>query len=236
VAFTAACGAPPSAPVGSERGACRSGGTCDVGLVCLSDLCVRPPDSGLTDANAPDLVYDGSDASSADATLDGSDGSDVPAPDAMDGRVDDAPDAPDGSVDASPVLDGGCNAIVLDGPIVAGTLSPLPPPTMTGGTIVDGTYVLWSITGYTGGDAGTPMPPHVAQETSIIAGSSIQTAFVFDTMSLRGSGTIAATGSTLTIMLTCPPMMGWTSVQYTATTTDLGILVNGNTLAVLHRL
>ena len=32
----------PSAPPGTERGACRPDRTCDRGLVCLSDLCVRP--------------------------------------------------------------------------------------------------------------------------------------------------------------------------------------------------
>ena len=30
-------------PVGTERGACYGNGTCDQGLVCLSDLCVQPP-------------------------------------------------------------------------------------------------------------------------------------------------------------------------------------------------
>lgn len=35
--------APPAAAAGTERGACRPDRTCDVGLVCLSDLCVRPP-------------------------------------------------------------------------------------------------------------------------------------------------------------------------------------------------
>ena len=29
-------------PAGAERGACRAGGVCGSGLVCLSDVCVRP--------------------------------------------------------------------------------------------------------------------------------------------------------------------------------------------------
>lgn len=33
----------PAAAVGSERGACRPDRSCDRGLQCLSDLCVRPP-------------------------------------------------------------------------------------------------------------------------------------------------------------------------------------------------
>jgi hypothetical protein len=38
----AGCGSSNSKPVGSEGGACTSGGTCDPGLVCLSKLCVKP--------------------------------------------------------------------------------------------------------------------------------------------------------------------------------------------------
>jgi len=33
----------PGAGPGKERGACYGNGTCDQGLVCLSDLCVAPP-------------------------------------------------------------------------------------------------------------------------------------------------------------------------------------------------
>jgi len=33
---------------GTERGPCRSGGTCDPGLVCLSDVCVKMPDGGMS--------------------------------------------------------------------------------------------------------------------------------------------------------------------------------------------
>jgi hypothetical protein len=40
----AGASAPPSgAPAGTERGACYGNNTCNDGLVCLSDLCVRPP-------------------------------------------------------------------------------------------------------------------------------------------------------------------------------------------------
>lgn len=34
--------------VGAERGACRSDKTCDPGLICLSDVCVRMPDAGTS--------------------------------------------------------------------------------------------------------------------------------------------------------------------------------------------
>jgi hypothetical protein len=43
LAFVASCGK----PIGSEGGPCTGGGGCDIGLVCLSDLCVdATPDGG----------------------------------------------------------------------------------------------------------------------------------------------------------------------------------------------
>lgn len=39
---TVAC-SQKSVPVGEERGPCYGNGTCNQGLVCLSDLCVQPP-------------------------------------------------------------------------------------------------------------------------------------------------------------------------------------------------
>ena len=48
LAALAACKREPAAPpagaaAGTERGDCRPDGACDPGLVCLSNLCVRPP-------------------------------------------------------------------------------------------------------------------------------------------------------------------------------------------------
>src|SRR5262245_1658642 len=42
-----ACSSGPAA--GSERGPCYGNGTCDTGLVCLSNLCVRQTTDGGTD-------------------------------------------------------------------------------------------------------------------------------------------------------------------------------------------
>lgn len=46
------CGGPAA---GTERGPCRSDGTCDPGLVCLSSVCVAPerPDGGSLDSGSP---------------------------------------------------------------------------------------------------------------------------------------------------------------------------------------
>lgn len=65
-ALAAACdGSPDKAAPGTERGECRADGTCDPGLACLSDLCVRPVDAGLgpdadetPDAGVPDASPD----------------------------------------------------------------------------------------------------------------------------------------------------------------------------------
>jgi hypothetical protein len=58
VVCVAACGGSDGASPGTERGPCRADGTCDDGLVCLSDLCVREDeelDGGTTvDAQAGD--------------------------------------------------------------------------------------------------------------------------------------------------------------------------------------
>lgn len=69
----AACGAGPVA--GDERGPCYGNHTCNDGLACLSDVCVRVPDASVdgapgTDA-APDATPDGSlDALAVDALVD----------------------------------------------------------------------------------------------------------------------------------------------------------------------
>lgn len=48
VLAAAGCGDKPP-PVGTERGACYGNGTCNDGLVCMSDLCVMPPPPDCTE-------------------------------------------------------------------------------------------------------------------------------------------------------------------------------------------
>jgi hypothetical protein len=69
-------------PIGAERCACTTGGGCDPGLICLSQLCVRPsqPDGPVEtgpDASAPDRQSD--QPSHADVTS-GDLSSDSPSP------------------------------------------------------------------------------------------------------------------------------------------------------------
>jgi hypothetical protein len=106
-------------PTGSERGACYGNGTCNVGLTCASDLCVRVGDeAGVGDAAGSDAGV-ASDTGRADGaagadggTRDATSGSDA----ASDVGVDvgfDASRAPDGS--APPHCVGtGCNLVGIE--------------------------------------------------------------------------------------------------------------------------
>lgn len=67
VMFATACSS-PSIPAGTERGPCYGNGTCNAGLVCLSDLCVRAPASDAgADTGLSSDAGTGSDAPSTDA-------------------------------------------------------------------------------------------------------------------------------------------------------------------------
>lgn len=103
VALLVGCGGGDSAPAdGEERGPCYGNGTCNAGLTCLSDVCVRAPDAGPpADAGASDaspaLDAARADAGPADAGPADAGGLDASAPDAA------PPDAAgDAAVDAGP--------------------------------------------------------------------------------------------------------------------------------------
>jgi len=96
VALVGGCGGDSIITAGSEGGPCYPNGTCDEGLVCLSDLCVDP---GTADAGAPDGVAQLDATPSLDAT--------APADGAatQDGAVGDGGAEDGGTSDAGP--DGG---------------------------------------------------------------------------------------------------------------------------------
>ena len=114
---------------------------------------------------------------------------------------------------AAPVSDDGsaaCNCLRVSGPpvnIVAGSSSPGLP---TGGTLLDGTYVLTRAQYYASG-VGVGSTIGTAQATVTIAGGSWQEAGV-----LNGSpippfdATVATSGATLTLTRTCPDTAGVT--------------------------
>ena len=124
VLLLAGCGTPD----GSERGACYGNGTCDTGLTCLSDLCVRSGDAGSPDAGLDAGDEAGTDAGDADAGFadagmsDGGDARDAAGDDAAvsdAGETLDAADGDGGMWDAGEVVrDGGltCEANVPSAP------------------------------------------------------------------------------------------------------------------------
>lgn len=83
------------------------------------------------------------------------------AVDAVDGSTDASDGGPPGSCDA-----GACSTFANISPNVTRTVEMGPTPTMTGGTIVDGTYIVTSIVHY-----NNDMSMYSLSETSIISGN-----------------------------------------------------------------
>src|SRR6185437_9224770 len=75
-----------------------------------------------------------------------------------------------GSTSSSGAGGGTCNAVANVGTAVSETTDPGPTPTMTGGTIADGTYVLASAVYYAGSTAGSKTHKRTFQ----VAGTTIQ--------------------------------------------------------------
>ena len=106
VAFLGAC----SSPQGDERQSCFPNGTCNAGLACLSNVCVRLPADGGTDA-ATDVPGDV--AIDVPAPIDAIDATDVPndLPASKDTGPSDVPTdttPTDSGVDAGPIDSGPC--------------------------------------------------------------------------------------------------------------------------------
>jgi hypothetical protein len=141
-----------------------------------------------------------------------------------------AADADDAAIEAShqdagkPDADNGgaCNAIVDDAPKVHVEAATSDPPTMTGGAIADGKYVLTHFTVYP--DVNGNAPGGLGQELSllvVIKGQSWEQVATAGGMALGpASWTLAASGSKLTAKKTCPDQSA-SSFTYTATATTL---------------
>jgi hypothetical protein len=89
---------------GQEGQACRADGSCETGLMCVSDLCVRLPDGGDS-GGLDDVGDDGDDGGVADATDSGDDAPDTPSDSGGDAEdTNDTNDLSDGgdTADAQP--------------------------------------------------------------------------------------------------------------------------------------
>jgi hypothetical protein len=148
----------------------------------------------------------------------------------------------DASVDAlatcgtsnSPSSGTSCNAIEASGPCVTETVGTGAPPAAAGGTIVAGTYDLVTSTVYpiadagAGADAAVRVDQGPRRQTFVVSGSG--TTLTYEAGSISGTevqrldGTMALSGSGLTLTPTCPLDDGGGNVSatlpYTATTSS----------------
>jgi hypothetical protein len=147
---------------------------------------------------------------------------DAPAADTHVGATDGGTKPTDATPEIAPGL---CNDLVLDGPDPIESTAPPPPPELTGGTIVDGTYVLTMGVSY----ASFAEPSQRA--TLRISGDSLEWAWQ------KSAGTIARTnyrfvvkGNTLDMTLTCgDSASGTLSFQATPTTLVLAFGADSQT-------
>jgi hypothetical protein len=124
----------------------------------------------------------------------------------------------DGAGDAPPpgTCGGACNTFANVSPVVTRTVEQGDAPTMTGGPIVDGTYIVTSIVQYNG-----DMTPYSLAETSVIAGNV--DAWVASTNggpAMRYTTTFTTTNNQMAFEFCCPTV-GALTILYTTTATTL---------------
>jgi len=153
-----------------------------------------------------------------------------PRPDVADEpAVDAVPDTPADSsadrADAEPPISctGSCNTFANISPTITRTVTSGPMPTMTGGNLVDGTYIVTSIVHYNGDSS-----PFSLSETSVITGNL--DAWVSSTNGnpeVRYTTTYVATNNQLAFSFCCP-IGGNLTILYTTDGTTLSHIDVGN--------
>jgi hypothetical protein len=120
---------------------------------------------------------------------------------------------------------GGCNTLANTGAVVSETANAGALPTMNGGTVLDGTYVLVSNVQYAGSGAGSKTHKRTLQ----ISGTTIQMVNSDDNgPDVRVTLSIAPSGSELNESGTCPTGLTITPGKYTASSTSLAINKHGS--------
>lgn len=170
------------------------------------------------------VAFAGCSSSSEPGTSSGS------TPDGGGGGVDSSV-SPDSSVADSSVPDtsvnptGACNTLANVGTSVSETANAAAVPVMTGGTIVDGTYVLTSNVQYAGSGAGSK----THKRTLAISGTTLQLVNSDNGgPDVHVTIKVAPVGAELNEMGTCPAGFALTPGTYTATATTLEIQKNGS--------
>ena len=188
-------------------------------MQALATACSSSPDAISVDGDVDPTAEAGDDARW-----------DVAANDAI---ADADVDASDSTTEDVAVLDasadsGTCNALTPSALVSFGCVPYASPPTPTGGTIVDGVYVLTTGTYYdpTGACTATPLP--TGDELDIESGTmqEVETSTGWIVPAYR-TKTVATGNAWITTTETCPSPGGPTSYQYTATPTILTTLRDG---------
>ena len=101
-----------------------------------------------------------------------------------------------------------CNAIEANGPCVAETVGTGAPAAPAGGTVVAGTYDLVASTVYPNADAAMRVDQGPRRQTIVVSGSGSTLTYEGGSTSgteiQRVDGTMAISGSSLTLTPTCP--------------------------------
>jgi hypothetical protein len=199
----------PSGSDGSLDVATDDGGGRDtvvdvVGIDALADADAGTDAGGPRDATGEDASTD----PKVDATFDV----------AIDVAADARPDRPADTIDAGPpgTCSGACNTFDNISQTVMRTVAQGATPAMTGGTIVDGTYVVTSIVHYNG-----DMSAFSLAETSVIAGN--MDAWISETNGqapVRYTTTFTANNNQLAFDFCCPSG-GTLTILYTTDGTTL---------------
>jgi hypothetical protein len=176
-------------------------------------------DAGPDDGSTDPLIEPVQDATAEDTTTDPT--FDAPIDIGADAPADNAGDSAD---TGSPgTCGGGCSTFPNISPNVMRTVDQGSPPVMTGGTVVDGTYVVSGIVQYNGDTT-----PYSLSETSVIAGNI--DAWVASTngqLPVRFTTTFTTTGNQMVFAFCCPTS-GSLTILYTTDGTTLSHIDAGN--------
>lgn len=125
----------------------------------------------------------------------------------------------------------GCNTLDNVGDTVTTTRVAEALPTLTGGTLAEGTYVVTAVTEYTGtgGASGTVAGDTMKQTMRLAAGKFEIVRMQKTNPEKRSAGDYKTSGTTFTMTGTCPSASGDVPVNYEATGTTLKISL-GTTL------
>lgn len=125
----------------------------------------------------------------------------------------------------------GCNMVDNVADVVTTTRVAEALPTLPGGTVADGTYVVTAVTEYTGtGGATGPVAGDTMKQTMRLAAGKFEIVRVQKTNpEKRSAGDFKTSGTTFTMTGACPTASGDVPVNYEATGTTLKISL-GTTL------